>query len=79
MTATFNVLGLLANLIGVVLLFRYGMPYRTPHKGSFLKLTGDPDSDIERRKDRLYAKLGFLGLTLIVAGTGLQIVASVKG
>jgi hypothetical protein len=33
MPATFSIIGLALNLIGVIVLFRYGMPYRVRTEG----------------------------------------------
>lgn len=71
MSKILNGIGLVANLVGVILLFRYGMPYR--HTGSFLLLSGDAVSDGDRRQDALYRLLGWIGLFLIVAGAALQL------
>ena len=70
-----NVFGLVANLIGVILLFRYGMPYRIPTEG-FSFLTTETPNPAELATDTLYWWLGLLGLSLIVVGTGAQIVAT---
>ena len=64
--------GLIFDLVGVILLFRYGMPYRVsnPEGTSSLLLEGnDPDIVIT---DSHYTMLGTFGLVLIIAGTGLQ-------
>jgi hypothetical protein len=34
MPATFSIIGLVLNLIGVIILFRYGMPYRVRTGGA---------------------------------------------
>ena len=74
--ANLNILGLIANLVGVVLLFRYGMPYRVPYRGSFI-LREDDDAD-EPKRDAVYKRLGYLGLLLIIVGTGLQIAGAIR-
>jgi hypothetical protein len=67
-----NVFGLAANLIGVILLFRYGMPYRVPTEGSSIYVSSKVDPN-ELAKERRYKRLGKLGLGLIVLGTLAQI------
>ena len=63
-----STVGLVISLIGVLLLFRYGMPYRVS--------SSDPrEAMLERR----YAMVGFLGLFLVVLGTICQIVGAVLG
>jgi hypothetical protein len=72
-----STVGLVISLIGVLLLFRYGMPYRVRTGGSSMYVSSsDPrEAMLERR----YAMLGFLGLFLVVLGTICQIVGAVLG
>jgi hypothetical protein len=71
-----NIAGLLRNLFGVILLFRYGMPYRVRTGGNqFRWLSGSVDERTVRA-ERLYERLGILGLVLIVFGTAAQIGAT---
>jgi drug/metabolite transporter (DMT)-like permease len=67
--------GLVLGLIGVLLLFRYGMPYRVRTGGPPIRaISSDPRAaTLERR----YKMLGWLGLFLIVVGTMCQIVGTV--
>lgn len=67
-----NILGLLANAAGVVILFRYGMPYRVALDEGEIIITENVAPD-QRALDGRYRKLGYLGLALILLGTGLQI------
>jgi hypothetical protein len=69
------VVGLVANAVGVIVLFRYGMPYRTRRgEASYLLLEGDEGTDTEDlRQEERFNVLGWVGLFLIVVGTGLQI------
>jgi len=64
--------GLLMNLAGVILLFRYGMPYRVRTEGVNYLITEDVDKR-EVATERRYDLLGKLGLLLIVTGTVAQI------
>ena len=66
--------GLVLSLIGVLLLFRYGMPYRVRTRGQPIRvaISSDPRAaTLERR----YEMLGWLGLFLVVLGTICQIKA----
>jgi hypothetical protein len=71
-TNALNIFGLVANLISVILLFRYGMPYRVRTEGVGYLITQDVDKR-EVTTERRYDLLGKLGLLLIVAGTLAQI------
>jgi hypothetical protein len=68
-----NVFGLAANLIGVLLLFRYGMPYRVPTGGSSIYVSSSADP-YQLAEEQRYKRLGILGLVSIVVGTAAQIV-----
>jgi hypothetical protein len=77
--ASLNVVGLLLNLLGVVLLFRYGMPFRVRTDGSQVRwLTGVKNQKIVKA-ERVHSVLGWIGLTLIVLGTASQVWATLKG
>jgi hypothetical protein len=73
----FNVAGLMANLAGVILLFRYGMPFRVPSKGRIVRVLSGPPNQDEIKEDRHHARLGLLGLGLIILGTFAQIVGAI--
>lgn len=71
-----TVLGLLLALAGVILLFRYGMPYRVRTGGNKIEWTSiNTDPEIVR-DERCHAVLGWIGLTMVVLGTGAQIVGA---
>jgi hypothetical protein len=73
-----NILGLLLNLAGVVLLFLFGMPFRVPTGGKVVTWT-TASIDIQVKKlDDLYSVLGWIGLSAIVLGTLLQIMATLE-
>jgi hypothetical protein len=67
-----NTTGLVLCLLGVVLLFRYGMPYRisTSGGGDFIVTEGSSEPPWI---DTIYRTLGWIGLIAIVAGTACQI------
>lgn len=73
MAALSSIVGLVANLIGVIILFRYGMPFHVPRKGqSSLLLEGIDHESL--KKEACYTILGHVGLILIVVGTLFQVV-----
>jgi hypothetical protein len=75
--ATWSIAGLVANLAGVLLLFRYGMPYRVPTGGGSVRRTMPTEHG--KGIERLYGGLGWLGLILIVLGTASQVVGAWLG
>jgi uncharacterized protein YjeT (DUF2065 family) len=70
-----NILGLIANAIGVVILFRFAMPYRISSAEGEPIVTGNVSAS-EGRLDSIYRRLGYLGLALVAIGTLLQIGAN---
>lgn len=74
LTAVLQSLGALANLAGVLLLFRFGMPFRLRGKRSYLVVGEQTVQD--RRTDTRYGSWGYLGIVLVVLGTGALIAAS---
>jgi hypothetical protein len=70
-----NISGLSLSLIGVLLLFFFGMPYRVRSGGQSYIVTEQTNAE-EKVKDALFSKLGFAGLVLIALGTFLQIVGT---
>jgi hypothetical protein len=68
-------LGAFLLLVGVVLLFFFGMPYRTRTRGtSRLLLEAIDQKDLAQEK--LYDFIGWIGLLLMIVGTGMQMYAS---
>jgi hypothetical protein len=74
--ACWNITGLLLALAGILLLFRYGMPYRV-RSGGAIHLILEQTDDAEIKAEKRYAIFGWIGLTLIVVGTLFQIAASI--
>jgi hypothetical protein len=70
--------GLVLSLIGVLLLFRYGMPFRVRTGGypTRVTLSNDPRAAAFERR---YTIVGWLGLFLVVLGTICQIVGTFLG
>ena len=69
-----TIIGLLANLCGVILLFAFGLPYRLRTGGTRNAIAGSSGTNELGRERR--SLLGWLGLFLIVLGTILQIVGT---
>ena len=76
MTAqAWNITGLLCVGLGVILLFGFGMPYRTRTGGVQLLALQQRD-EAARKQERVFDVLGWIGLVLVIAGTGCQIIAN---
>jgi len=71
-SASWNVTGLLMVLVGVLILFRYGMPYRVRTGGAIHIIAEQLDQN-DIKAERWYTILGWIGLILVVAGTACQI------
>jgi hypothetical protein len=71
---TLNIIGLLMNAAGVILLFLFAMPFRTRTGGYTVRITEGSDPEMVR-VEGWFDKLGWLGLGLIVLGTVVQIIA----
>src|SRR5580704_1567140 len=70
----FTVVGLGLNLVGIILLFLFGMPFRVRRNGNqYLVIKVDEDA---KRTERWFNALGWLGLSLIIAGVVLQAIAA---
>ena len=64
------------SVAGVVLLFRYGMPYRV-ETGGAIYLAPEQEDASAKGAERWYRVLGWIGLVMIVVGTALQIAGAV--
>jgi hypothetical protein len=69
-----NIAGLVMNMAGVILLFFFGMPYRTRMAGYDAYVTEESDPKAAST-EAWYDALGWLGLALILLGTAAQISA----
>ncbi len=67
------ILGMVRNLVGVVLLFLYGMPFKTRRSGPALLIRHK--NAAEERDEKLHDKMGWIGLLTITFGTVFQIIA----
>jgi hypothetical protein len=67
-----NILGLLMNLVGIILLFVFGMPFRVRTGGRQLEQAYPEPVSAER----WHTFLGWLGFALFVLGTFAQVDAN---
>jgi hypothetical protein len=69
-----NIVGLLATLAGVLILFRWGMPFRVASGGHGV-ITDETADPAAIELDRIYTICGWIGLGLLLLGTVLQVIA----
>lgn len=72
MAKALAIIGLVTALGGVLILFRYGMPYHVESKGVVLLALEQTDHN-EIKLEKRYRALGYVGLALVVTGTALQV------
>jgi hypothetical protein len=70
--AQWNAAGQIMALVGVVILFRYGMPFRVNAGGGDMVTTNPTEANI--RQDKLHWWLGLFGLALVLIGGAIQVV-----
>jgi hypothetical protein len=72
--AVWNAIGQALALLGALMLFRYGMPFRVWADGGEIITTNPTEENL--RLDARYKLLGYIGLGLAVIGTLIQIAAN---
>jgi hypothetical protein len=73
-----NVLGLLLNFVGVVLLFCVGIPFQIPADTKIGRWSTSSLSFRLKSPDDFYTILGIIGLSALILGTLLQILATLN-
>jgi hypothetical protein len=71
-------LGLISDIIGVCLLFKYGIPELMQTGGAYILRTGIVDQTSKALEDK-FKKLGYFGLLLLVVGFVLQLIPNAMG
>lgn len=66
-----NVSGVLIALVGLLILFRYGMPFRVASGGATYIVT-EQVNEQEKKTDSRYKTFGYIGLSLAVIGSLMQ-------
>ncbi len=74
--AAWNIWGLCLALMGILMLFRYGMPYHV-RTGGAISYVAEEIDEKEKALETRYAVLGWIGLILVVVATLFQIVANI--
>jgi hypothetical protein len=72
-----NSLGLTLNLIGVILIFFYGISPMIDTDGNTYRITGEKDEN-EIRKARKYKCASRLGLILVIIGFIFQLLGTIS-
>jgi len=70
-----SVYGLMLELIGVILLFIFGMPFRVPSGGAIFLVTGNINEG-EIATNKLFLLVSYIGLIGVVCGTLCQVRAA---
>ena len=73
-----NILGLVLNLVGIVLLFCVGMPFQIPTDTKIGRWSTSSLSFRLKSPDDFYTILGIIGLSALILGTLLQILATLN-
>lgn len=69
-----SVIGLFADICGVVILFYTGLPFKLPELDSYAEITVYPN---QLEKDNKQKKLAYCGLSLLLIGFILQMISSI--
>ena len=77
MNRALNVTGLILNLVGVLILFRYGMPFHVPTGGAVSLITETRDHATIALEQR-YTVYGYIGLGCLIVGTISQMIAALR-
>lgn len=72
-----NILGLILDIIGVTLLWKFGLPESIDRSGAFI-LTAKGCDENEKKKAKIYDCVSIFALLLLIVGFGLQIVYSLQ-
>lgn len=70
-----NSIGLLLDIAGVIMVWRYGLPEVVSREGAQYVVTGQTDK-IEKAKALKFDRLSKVGLCLIISGFALQLIGN---
>ncbi len=70
-----NIAGIVLSVVGVIVLFKFAMPYRLRMGGGTV-IVADQRDEAEHRLEQRYDVLSLLGLGLVIVGAILQIIAT---
>ena len=72
---TINSLGLFLDIVGVVILFKFGLPASISREGAVFLTTAETDEE-EKAKANKYDRWSKFGLLLLIGGFALQIASN---
>ena len=72
MATTLSAIGLTLNIVGTVLIWRFGLPAPLSREGTTYLISSDVDQS-EVKKARLYDRYAQFGLSLLLTGFVLQL------
>jgi hypothetical protein len=74
---TFTIIGLIFDIIGVLMLFQYGLPSKI-EVGDIIIADESTDDEIKRDKEnRRIKKLAYIGLSFILLGFVFQLIGAI--
>lgn len=76
-TSELNIIGLSLDIIGVIILFFFGLPPRI-NKGGTINLILEQTDTKEDKKWKIYNFISNLGLILIIIGFSIQLYSNYK-
>ena len=76
LSASINSVGLFLDILGVILLFFFGLPSRVSEGPPYLSFGEDPDSTKQRKR---YQRVSWFALVLLILGFALQMVSNHPG
>jgi uncharacterized protein YqhQ len=75
---TFTIIGLIFDIIGVLMLFQYGLPSRLETSSESICIEESTDDELKReKKNRRIKILAFIGLSFIFLGFVFQLLGAI--
>ena len=71
-----NIIGLILDILGVLMLFKYGLPPEVSKDGAVYLICIEHDEE-EIKKARKYVRFSTIALTLLIVGFVIQILANI--
>lgn len=70
-------IGLVLDIVGVIILFEYGLPSKVKDTDGYLLLGDETDSSNIKRKNKQVRFMAYLGLILILLGFIFQFISTI--